>query len=73
MPNVECRVGKVSDDGHGEVRNESCGCKFRPRRANPADKTIHTEHRHKGGSKRDWNEIEALLMEVEEGIEEHSL
>jgi len=35
VPEVECRVGKGSVDGDGEVRNEIEGCKSRPQSSNP--------------------------------------
>jgi hypothetical protein len=63
---VECRVGKGSDDGDGGVRNEIGGRKSRPMSAYPAEQPIYPEHRRKGGRERVWNEIEALLIEVEE-------
>jgi len=31
VPDVECRVGKESDDGDGRVRNEIEGRKSRPK------------------------------------------
>jgi hypothetical protein len=66
VPDVECRVGKRSDDGDGGVRNEIGWRKSRPRSAYPAEQPIYAEHRQKGGRERVWNEIEALLIEVEE-------
>jgi len=63
---VESRVGKGSDDGDGGVQNEIGGRKSRPTSAYPAEQPIYAEHRRKGGRERVWNEIEALLIEVEE-------
>ena len=63
---MESRVGKGSDDGDGGVRNEIGGRKSRPTSAYPAEQPIYAEHRRKGGRERVWNEIEALLIEVEE-------
>jgi len=67
---VECRVGKRSDDGDRGVWNEFVGSKSRPRSAYPVEQLIYAEHHRKGGRYRVWNEIEALQIEVEEGIEE---
>ena len=63
---MECRVGKGSDDGDGGVWNEIEGRQSRPRSAYPVEQPIYSEHRRKGERERVWNEIEALLIEVEE-------
>jgi len=47
VPDVECRVGKRSDDGDGGVRNEIGGRKSKPRSAYPAEQPIHAEHHRK--------------------------
>jgi len=41
VPDVDCRVGKGSDEGDGEVRNEIEGRKSRPRSAYPAEHPIY--------------------------------
>jgi hypothetical protein len=66
VSDVECRVGKGSDDGDGGVQNEIERRKYSPRRAYPAEEPICAEHRRKGERERVWNEIEALLIEGEE-------
>ena len=48
MPDVECRVGKGSDDGDGGARNETVGGKSMPRSAYPAELPIHAEQCRKG-------------------------
>jgi hypothetical protein len=48
VPDVECRVGKGSDDGDGEVWNEIEGGKSRPRSAYPAEQPSYSHHRRKG-------------------------
>jgi hypothetical protein len=40
VPDVECRVGKGSDDSDGRVRNEIGGRNSRPRSAYPAEQPI---------------------------------
>jgi hypothetical protein len=66
VPDVECKVGRGSDDGDEGVRNEIGGRKSRPRITYPPEQPINAEHHRKTGRYRVWNEIEALLIEVEE-------
>jgi hypothetical protein len=41
---VECRVGKGSDDGDGEVQNEIGGRKSRPLSTYQVEQPIYDEH-----------------------------
>jgi len=47
VPDVECRVGKGSDDGDGGAQNEIEGHKSRPRSTYPVQQPIHAGHRRK--------------------------
>jgi len=57
VTDVQCRVGKRSDDGDRGVRNEIGGHRSRPRSADPAEQPIHAEHHQKGREVQsvEWN------------------
>ena len=70
-------MGKGSADGDGGVQNEIEGYKSKPR-STDRDRGAHIQQSspsmlssaERGGRQSVWNEIEALLTKVEEGIEE---
>jgi len=77
---VEYEVGKGDADGDGGAQNEIEWRKSSPGSADE-DCAVHIQlsspfmlgSTERGEWKRVWNEIEALLFEVEEGIEEHPI